>query len=94
MQEIPGIGDFYAGLIAHRAVGFVDALNANDPTALRCLAHFYGLQHDPSPDEYRGIAEAWRPFRSWGAVLLRQAGYREGIALHRTIGGEGRRAAA
>jgi DNA-3-methyladenine glycosylase II len=80
VQEIPGIGDFYAGLIAHRAVGFVDALNAGDPISLRCAAHFYGLGRTPTPAEFEEMAESWRPFRSWAVVLLRQAGYREGIA--------------
>jgi DNA-3-methyladenine glycosylase II len=78
-QKIPGIRDFYAGLIAHRAVGFVDALTTGDPLSLRCAAHFYGLDRVPSPAELEEMAESWRPFRSWAIVLLRQAGYREGI---------------
>ena len=79
VQEIPGIGDFYAGLIAHRAVGFVDALNTGDPISLACAAHFYGLDRSPTSEEFEEMAESWRPFRSWAVVLLRQAGYREGI---------------
>jgi DNA-3-methyladenine glycosylase II len=79
VQEIPGIGDFYAGLIAHRAVGFVDALNAYDHTSQGLVAHFYGLDHMPAAEEFAQIAGLWRPFRGWATVLLRQAGYREGI---------------
>jgi DNA-3-methyladenine glycosylase II len=80
VQQIPGIGDFYGGLIAHRAVGFVDALNPGDPISLRCAAHFYGLDRPPTPAQFKEMAESWRPFRSWAVVLLRQAGYREGIS--------------
>jgi DNA-3-methyladenine glycosylase II len=79
VQEIPGIGDFYAGLIAYRAIGFVDALNAHDHASQGLVAHFYGLDHMPAAEEFAHIAESWRPFRSWATVLLRQAGYREGI---------------
>jgi 3-methyladenine DNA glycosylase/8-oxoguanine DNA glycosylase len=66
-------------LIAHRAVGFVDALNAGDPISLRCATHFYGLGRPPAPAEFEEMAESWCPFRSWAVVLLRQAGYGVGI---------------
>jgi DNA-3-methyladenine glycosylase II len=31
----------------------------------------YGLDHDPDEAELAAIAEAWRPFRTWAAVMLR-----------------------
>jgi len=37
---------------------------------------YYGLGHDATPDEFRDIAENWRPFRTWATVLLRAAGKR------------------
>jgi len=79
VRAIPGIGEFYSGLIAYRSVGFVDSLNARDPSSLRCAEHFYSLAQTPTPDEFRARADRWRPFRSWAAVLLRQAGFRDGI---------------
>jgi hypothetical protein len=36
---------------------------------LHGLAHAYGIQV-PTLDEYERIAERWRPFRMWVAILL------------------------
>ncbi len=37
--------------------------------------------------ELATIAESWRPFRTWAAVLLRVAGDRDGIAWEPQPGG-------
>ena len=77
---LPGIGEFYSDLIANRAIGFSDALSKDDPKSLRCARHYYKLRKQPTPQDYELIAENWRPFRSWGAVLMRRAGYEDGVA--------------
>jgi hypothetical protein len=40
-----------------------------------------------TPDELAAIAEGWRPFRTWTAVLLRVAGDRDGVAWAPQSGG-------
>jgi DNA-3-methyladenine glycosylase II len=73
LQELPGIGPFYATLIAVRACGATDSLAANEPRVLAAVAHHYGLATSPTPVELTRLAEAWRPFRTWATVLLRVA---------------------
>jgi DNA-3-methyladenine glycosylase II len=78
LQELRGIGPFYAGLIVLRACGFADALLAlPEPHVLRHAARFYKLADPPSLAEFTALAERWRPFRTWATVLLRLAGDRE-----------------
>lgn len=76
LQRLDGIGPFYSGLIIIRATGHTDVLPENEPRALALAGRLYGLGHDASPEEMREIAEKWRPFRTWGTVLLRAAGPR------------------
>ncbi len=78
LQELPGIGPFYAGLIVLRAAGFADALMPMDePRILAHVASFYGLAAPPTREQLTQLAQAWRPFRTWATVLLRLAGDRE-----------------
>jgi DNA-3-methyladenine glycosylase II len=74
MQELPGIGPFYASLIVIRATGFVDILPDQEPRLLGLVQRLYGLDAPPTPAELATIAEAWRPMRTWAAVLVRAAG--------------------
>jgi DNA-3-methyladenine glycosylase II len=70
LKSLPGIGEFYAQLILVRGAGSCDVLPSADPRLVRAVALAYGID---APDA-RGlaeIAEAWRPFRSWAAFLLR-----------------------
>ena len=67
LQELPGIGPFYAGLILIRAVGPTDARaqgraapGEGGPGALR-------------PAARDGQPRRWRPFRTWVSVLMRAA---------------------
>ena len=76
MLDLDGIGPFYASLIVIRACGFADVL-ANEPLLRQSVAHFYGLDRAPSPEEFERLAGAWRPFRTWASVLLRYAGTHE-----------------
>ncbi len=73
LRELPGIGPFYASLVIVRACGLADVLVVNQATALEAAARLYGLPAPPTPAEFAALAEAWRPFRTWAAVLLRAA---------------------
>ncbi len=70
LRELPGIGPFSAQLILLRGAGHPDGF----PTAERRLhdemAHAYGLT-DPADAELARIADTWRPYRTWVALLLR-----------------------
>lgn len=76
LQTLDGIGPFYSALIVIRATGHTDVLPENEPKALGLAGRLYGLGHDATPEEMRGIAEQWRPYRTWATVLLRAAGPR------------------
>ena len=78
LQALRGIGPFYASLIVLRAVGFADAaLPVEEPRLLGQLGSRYGLQAPATLAQYTAISEAWRPYRTWAAVLVRLAGERE-----------------
>jgi DNA-3-methyladenine glycosylase II len=71
LREIPGIGPFYAGLVVVRATGFSDVLPPDQRRLAPLVGRLYGLPGPASPEEVERIAEAWRPFRTWVAVLVR-----------------------
>jgi len=78
LQALRGIGPFYASLIVLRAAGFADAgLFVAEPHLLGHLGRFYGLHAPATLERYAAISEAWRPYRTWTAVLVRLAGDRE-----------------
>lgn len=76
VQSLPGIGPFYAALIVVRAVGHTDVLPTDEPRLRALVGRLYGLPAAASAAELTEIAEAWRPFRTWVAVLVRAAGAR------------------
>lgn len=76
MQELPGIGPFYASLIIIRGAGLSDVLPDNEPRFISFVQQLYGFDHKPSQPEIFKIAENWRPFRTWACVLIRYAGGR------------------
>jgi DNA-3-methyladenine glycosylase II len=76
VRELPGIGPFFAALVVIRACGLADVLVRNEATALGTMASLYGSDGPPGPDELERLAEPWRPFRTWAAVLIRAAGNR------------------
>lgn len=81
LREIPGIGPTYATLILLRSTGTTDVLTLNEPRLSFYAAHFYGRGPGPlDPGELEQLADRWRPFRTWAAVLLRVAGDRLGLA--------------
>lgn len=67
LQALPGIGPWTAQLIAMRALGEPDALPAGDLGLRRNLGRSGKLA---SPAEVEARAEAWRPWRAYGAMLL------------------------
>jgi DNA-3-methyladenine glycosylase II len=76
LQTIKGIGPFYSMLILIRASGHADVLPVGEPRLLESVGRLYGLPGPPSEEELRVIAEAWMPFRTWTAVLIRAASER------------------
>jgi len=76
LQAIKGIGPFYSSLIVIRGTGFTDVLPDSEPKALALTARLYHLDAPPSPDRFRELAEAWKPFRTWAVVLIRAAARR------------------
>jgi DNA-3-methyladenine glycosylase II len=66
LRELPGIGPFSAELVWIRGVGDPDALPGNERRIAAIVRERYG--EDARMED---VAEAWRPFRSWAALLLR-----------------------
>jgi DNA-3-methyladenine glycosylase II len=80
LQELPGIGPAYATLILLRAAGVTDVLTFSEPRLRGYVAHLYALGTGPATvEQVAELSEAWRPFRTWAAVLLRVAGDRQGL---------------
>jgi DNA-3-methyladenine glycosylase II len=71
LQTIKGIGPFYSALIVIRGTGFTDVLPVSEPRALALVAQLYNLPEPPTEDQFRALAEPWRPFRTWATVLIR-----------------------
>lgn len=72
LQRLPGIGPFSAELVFVRGAGHPDVFPTREKRLHRAMAGAYGLGPDPPLDRLERIAEAWRPWRSWVALLLRQ----------------------
>jgi DNA-3-methyladenine glycosylase II len=64
LQELPGIGPFYARLIHLRAVGTTDVATDGEPRLVKAVQERYGR---PIAD----VSDGWRPFRTWTSVLIR-----------------------
>jgi DNA-3-methyladenine glycosylase II len=73
LQTIKGIGPFYSALIVIRGTGFTDVLPVNEPRLLALTASLYNFSELPTPDQFQALADPWRPFRTWTAVLIRAA---------------------
>ena len=76
LREIRGIGPFYSALIVIRGTGFADVLPVGEPKLLTLVEQLYNLRGPVSDEELYALAEAWKPFRTWAAVLIRAAGRR------------------
>jgi len=71
LQRLPGIGPFYSALVVIRACGLADVLSTQEGHSRDAVRDLYGLDHEPDQAELAAIAERWRPFRTWAAVMLR-----------------------
>ncbi|RZS80077.1 DNA-3-methyladenine glycosylase II [Motilibacter rhizosphaerae] len=71
LLRLPGIGPFSAELVWVRGVGDPDALPTSEPRLQAAVRAAYGLGEGAGPDELQRVAESWRPYRSWVALLLR-----------------------
>jgi DNA-3-methyladenine glycosylase II len=70
---LPGIGPFSAELILPRGAGHPDVFPRHERRLHAAMAEAYGLGEGGSDDIERlaEIAEGWKPYRSWVALLLR-----------------------
>lgn len=68
LQRLPGIGPFSAELILVRGAGHPDLFPTHEPRLTKAMTALYGTD---SAEEHARIAEAWQPFRSWVALLIR-----------------------
>jgi DNA-3-methyladenine glycosylase II len=71
LRELPGIGAFASEHILLRGAGEPDYLPWREPRVPKAFAAAYGLPSIPTTEEMQGIADNWRPYRTWGAFLLR-----------------------
>ncbi|AEM80939.1 DNA-3-methyladenine glycosylase family protein [Streptomyces violaceusniger] len=80
LRTLPGIGPFSAELILIRGAGHPDVFPRHERRLHAAIATAYGLDETASGDIGRlaGIADGWRPYRSWIALLLRARAERIG----------------
>lgn len=71
LEELPGIGPFSGELILLRGAGEPDRAPVAEPRLRRAVSRAYRLDAEPGEEELARLAEAWRPFRTWVAFLLR-----------------------
>lgn len=71
LRELPGIGPFSAGLILIRGAGAPDVFTTSEPRLLAAIRELYDLPDSTTEDDFRAIAEKWRPLRSWVSFWLR-----------------------
>jgi DNA-3-methyladenine glycosylase II len=76
LREIKGIGAFYSSLIVIRAAGLADVLPVAEPRLRALVTDLYGLPGPPTNEDFRALAEPWRPYRTWASVLIRAAAHR------------------
>ena len=81
LETLPGIGPFYADLVLVRATGSAVLLPRDEPKLLSYVGHLFGLSGPADAASLERIAESWKPFRTWAAVLVRVAGDRAGLPV-------------
>jgi DNA-3-methyladenine glycosylase II len=85
LQRIPGIGPFYSALIVIRAIGFTDVLPTDEPQVRELARELYGFDELMAPAQFVQLAEAWRPWRTWAAVLVRAVAPRVLVTAHGNV---------
>jgi len=71
LRTIRGIGEWSSQHVLLRGAGVADAVPLADPRTRVAIRAAYDLPAEPTDDELTAIADAWRPFRMWGFVLVR-----------------------
>lgn len=71
LQTLPGIGPFSAELVLLRGAGDHDAFPHHEKRLRRAMAELYRLDDEPDLATLRALADHWRPYRTWVALLLR-----------------------
>ena len=74
IQELDGLGRFYAGLVYVRASGIADYAPAPERRLAAAIRDRYDVGEGEEDEKFAELCELWRPFRTWAAVLLRYAG--------------------
>lgn len=72
LERLPGIGPFSSELVMARGVGEIDAFPRTELSFQRAMATAHHLR-DGDVEAMEAIAQRWRPYRSWVALLLRTA---------------------
>lgn len=70
LSALRGVGPWTAAHILYRGAGLADALPGGEPRVLRAVKEAYGLSRVPSAARFAEIAETWRPYRMWVAIML------------------------
>lgn len=70
LAALRGVGAWTAAHILYRGAGVADALPAGEPRVLRAVKEAYGLPRVPGTARFAEIAESWRPYRMWVAIML------------------------
>ena len=73
LREVPGIGPFSSALIRIRSTGLTDVLVDSERHLPGIVVRLYGLDGEVTPAQLAEVAESWRPYPTWVAVLLRAA---------------------
>lgn len=68
LVDLPGIGPWTANYVAMRGYGVPDAWPGGDAGLVKAWQVMKG--HRPTPKAFEKIAESWRPWRSYAAILL------------------------
>ncbi|GGV27609.1 hypothetical protein GCM10010182_58040 [Actinomadura cremea] len=73
LRTLPGIGPFSAELVLIRGAGHPDVFPHHERRLHASIADEYGLGTSEAGDVRRlaEIADHWKPYRSWVALLLR-----------------------
>ncbi|NWF31328.1 DNA-3-methyladenine glycosylase 2 family protein [Streptomyces sp. PKU-EA00015] len=72
LQKLPGIGPFSAELVLIRGAGHPDLFPRHEPRLHAAMTTAYGLEGQPGGvPALVHVAERWKPYRSWIALLLR-----------------------
>ena len=70
LSTLHGVGPWTAAHILYRGAALADALAGGEPRVLRAAKIAYDLPGDPTAAELAELAEGWRPYRMWAAILL------------------------